>query len=1039
MSPFCSHCGHTNRAEVRICVACGHALGGDCGSLFPSATCFVGRQEEIAALKWQFTQATLRQGSLVLLAGEMGTGKTRLVREFAQLIPESELVALWGSCYEGDWHPSYGPWVEALRPVVASMDRKQLQRALGPDAWALLPLLPELDTSWPGLSAPAALSREQERLRLYDAITQLLLNISLAKPLLLVFDDLQWADPDSLRLLRHVGHFLRRMRAMMVGVYQNGGVVAESPSLLETITSIKHETDYREISLRGLDRDAVADYLAHVLGYNAPATLTEILHRETGGNPFYLRELVRHLLEAGEIQEIALSSPAEVELRGPSIPVGIRQILRQRVARLSETTHKVLHIAAACMRGFTLPLLQVLTDLPENTLLDCLDEGLRAGFIQSIGGTPSVYQLSHAIVRHTLYSEWNPDRRLRLHRQIAQAMERVYAGHEEEHAAELAAQYYASRELPGASKGIPFALMAAEQAGAVQGPRQEVTYLRMALELAAPSSDQATEAAWTASRAEILRHLAVAEARALLWDAVPDTVETALGTTCESGGDGPTCSSFMDTVVRALQEGGAPAQFWDPLVDRGLELAGAQRDPLWARLTLLHSCLEPLANGPVQGGRWLGYDREAVAILHATGDEDDTVRALDPLAWRTREETQEILRFAERAIRPTAILGALQVALDDLVYRHGDLQGALATSDHLLSVGQRYGSIPAQAEALAQSAGIHTLLGDLALGRDIWRRARDLIARLGPEQPLRFREIEIGSRLAYLGGGDWVALAKAAFDYATSPMAAKSPFGLLAAATAALCLGRADQIGDAQSLIEWLTPLMAVREPITHTYTLTVAMAAAAVWDLEATTHAGAYRLLALELLDAGATFTAMGPLDLVTARMAALDGDMAEADTYFARAREVAETSECPPFQALVDYDQARAHIRAGSPDAHGTLELLEAARAALRSLDMQDWVERTEKLRAQVAVGQSSASRSAGVKRASHGPSYPDGLTHREVQVLLLVADGKTNQEIADELVLSIATVQRHVANIYNKIDARNRSDATSYALRRHLVPPY
>jgi len=1037
MSPVCDRCGQSNPAGARVCGVCGHVLGGDCGSAFASAACFVGRQQEIAALRWQLDEARRGRGSLALVSGEMGMGKTRLVKQFARSLAHPEQATLWGSCYEGDWHPPYGPWVEALRSQLPAIEQGQMLHALGPEAWSLAQLLPELRAAWPDLPAPAALGPEQERLRLYDAMTQVLLTLCQQTPLLLVLDDLHWADADSLRLLRHVGHSLGRMRAVLIVVYREAGDAARSSSLLQTITSLKHETNYREIVLGGLDRDHVSEYLAHTLGQEAPLGLTDALYQETNGNPFYLHEMVRHLLEVGGLEALAASSLAEIEMRGTSIPVGIQQIVRQRVAHLSETTHRVLHVAAACVRGWSLPLLQTLTELPEDVLLDSLDEALRAGFIQSREGTPPLYQLEHAIVRHTLYNEWNPDRRARLHRQVAQAMERVYAGREEEHAVELAAQYYASRTLPGADRGIRYAMAAAEMAGKMQGPRQAVTYLRMARELDAQRGDEAAGAEDARERAEILRRLAVAEAQALLWDAVPGTVDDALATICDAGGDSPTCASFLVDVVRALQEGGAPAHIWDPLIDRGLDLAGDKRDRLWARMALLRSCVEPLDNGPLRGGRWLGFDREAVAILRSSGDEDDYVRSLDPLARRTQKETGEILRFAERAGRPEAILGALHVALGDLVYWHGDLAGAAAVGERLLGAGERYGAIPAQAEAWTQLAGIRVLMGDRVGGRDAWQRAHELVARLGPEQPLRFMEIESGARLAYLGGGDWARLAGASLGHAMAPTATGAPFGLLAAATAALCYGQAGQDGQALSLLEWLTPLLAQAKSTTHLYPLTVTTAAASVWDLGASAQAQAHRGLALDLLEMGATVTVMGPADLAVARMAALCGDMAEADRHFARAREVAERAGQRPFRVLVDYDQAWALLRAGSFDAGRVAALLDVSLAGFQALGMPDWAQRAKRLSDEISALPLPTPRSVGQRHVARGPSYPDGLTAREVQVLALVADGMTNQEIADQLVLSIATVQRHVANIYNKINARNRSDATSYALRHKLLP--
>jgi len=458
-------------------------------------------------------------------------------------------------------------------------------------------------------------------------------------------------------------------------------------------------------------------------------------------------------------------------------------------------------------------------------------------------------------------------------------------------------------------------------------------------------------------------------------------------------------------------------------------LVGLERDLLWARLTLLQDWTEPIATGTINAGRWRGYEPQAVAIARASGDEDDYARTLEPYDWRTRQETDAVLALARTWQRPVAILRALDVVARDLAFRHGAFREATKRFEELLTTSNRYGSIPGQAEALLQLSTCQLVLGDVALALQTEQHAREMVARLGPMHRLRLvMETGMATGDAYYLDGDWSALATVATQFVENPEAARSPLGLFVAANAALDYCRAGNLAEARRILSALLAVLPAMPPTMYVHNGTVNIAATSVWELGAVECAATCRQLALDLIAAGIGGHFMGSHELTAARMAALLGDMAEASTYFMLARTVLETSGQQLLRAIVDYDEALALLRVGSTDPVRVSRLLDAALAQFRTLGMDAWMKRTKVQQEQFALRRRPAS--------SAGQVYPDGLTSREVEVLRLLAEGKTNKEIAAALVVSVPTVQRHIANIYGKIGARGRADATAYAIRHGLA---
>jgi DNA-binding CsgD family transcriptional regulator/tetratricopeptide (TPR) repeat protein len=531
--------------------------------------------------------------------------------------------------------------------------------------------------------------------------------------------------------------------------------------------------------------------------------------------------------------------------------------------------------------------------------------------------------------------------------------------------------------------------------------------------------------------AGILGELAIAEARAVMLEDAQRTFEEALAALSRSGAEPAVGAGLIVSVAQALKHGRASHTVWEPMLERGLALIGERRDLPWARLMLLRENYEQVSTGVHRADRWLGQDAQAVAIARASAEEDDYAQTLDLLKWRTRAETEAVLALARTWRRPTAILHALAVAAHDFLYRHGAFQEALECYQELLAAGRRYGSIPTQAEALCQLAVAQFSLGDLHLARETLRRAQEVVPSPGLMQRLRWVETALTGCLAYYFEVDWSEFAGTVVQAAASPVLARTPVGPLAAAFAAFSHARAGSPAEARRVLDCLTPVVERTEPTATLYNATLVMSCIVVWELGATDLAGSYRRAMRELAGSEVGYLLL-PHELGIARMAALLGRAGEAAEYFGRAREAISAGSYRPLRAVIDYDEALSLVRTGARDPARTAQLIDRAIPVFAETAMGGWVERARALRDRMA-GDGEG------KRAPRQVRF-DVLTGREAEVLRLVARGKTNKEIAAELVLSPDTVERHLTHIYAKIEARGRADATAYAFTHGLVaePP-
>jgi DNA-binding CsgD family transcriptional regulator len=937
---------------------------------------FVGRAAELAVLMDALDRARSGSAEVVVVHGEPGIGKTRTVREFVRAARDGGATTLWGSCYEGGAARAYGPWVEAIGGH-AEAAPEELRRAVGADAAVLAQLAPAVSLAVPDLKPAAVLPSDEGRLRLFEAVVRYL---SCARsPVLVVLDDLQWADPAALDLFSYAARFGSGL--LLVATYR-GSELRLDDEVAQRVAQISR---HRRCDYLLLDNLAQADALAllqGVAGRPLEDRVLEAIYTEAGGNPFFLGELGRHLSAHGR---------PEGDWR---VPETIRGAIGLRLSAVSAQTRQTLELAAVFTAGFRFGEMLALTSYAEEDLLDAIDEALDAELIKPVSGER--YDFAHALVRHALYERFSPSRRARLHRQVAEVLERAHADAPGEVAAEVARQYRLSATVPGAERGVAHALAAAEQARAAHAPVEAVAFLTIARDLARPDD--------VATRAAILRRLALAQAEAAMLDAAPRTLHAAL----DASGQSPEATAtVVYQVVSALQDALADQDTLEPLIARGLKALGHARSLPWARLKLLERPLQPLDAGPVHAARWLGFDRDAVRIARAEGSEGDYARTIDAYEALPLSELDELARRVRSWSDPTARLRGLDVVVRCLTLVHGVTPSADALCTEFEQLAKAVGSLPARALACVYRAAILGVAGELEPAREMTAQALAFTERFDPAGRVNALAVYTDEQTAEHVAPDWDRTAERALQLALSRERI-GWFGLVWGALASHAFARAGRSREARRLLEHIVPGLAAAAPTDSAQNRAVSVAGAAVWELGAPDLAQGLLPAAEALLEAGAGDWYMTSNELNVARLTTVLGRKDVALAHFARAREQCDRRGHRPLRAIVDFDEARARDRFREP---GAAQLLSLARAGFEDIGMTAWSLRAAAQTAHEAL--------------------PDGLTPREAEILRRVAAGRTNKEIAAELVVSVHTIERHLQNTYRKISVRNRADATAYVL--------
>jgi class 3 adenylate cyclase/DNA-binding CsgD family transcriptional regulator len=999
-------------------------------SVLGTAIPFVGREREVALLAERLEAAAAGQGSVVLLQGDAGIGKTRLLEAVATLAQAQGALVLWGRCYEGEGAPAYWPWVQVIRAYVRAHDPPILRRQMGPGAADIAQVVPEVQHALPDLPAPLPLAPEQARFRLFDSVHHFLRNATSERLVVIALDDLHWADTPSLLLLQFLARELSGSRLLLLGAYRDVDLDRQTP-LTEIVAALRRERPHQRLRLGGLAAEAVTVLVRAAARTDLDAAgqqLAAELHAETDGNPFFVQEVLRHLEESGRVivrDGTWVQVPTDIGALG--LPEGVRQVIGRRLSHLSETCLGALSVAAVIGREFDLTTLRqagrgTAAALPDDAddLLDLVSEAEAARLVEAVPGALGRYRFAHALIRETLYAELRTARRVRLHRRVGETLEQQYRTHPEPHLAELAHHFAEAAPGGDVDKAVHYARWAAERAAAQYAYEDAARWYQSALQLLELSEPGDAVDDQTAA---LLGGLGRAQAAILPHDRVRDAVAT-LRRACDlSLARGDVEAATAIALLPFYPLWGEPSGQQDLL--RRVLAAVPEGSEQSARLLSRFGRLVAIEDGdPDAAGAVLG---RAVAIVDRCDDAALRLRVLADVANAHLADCAwpQLRAYVGRAVD---LAGIVDDPLAELDARYSGLQLAFAVGD--LPLLEHFGGpmLPLAERlrdrfwiAAAHRAQVYGawLRGDLASAR----AESDASLAAAPEET---RDLAIRAQLEYeVGDFDQGERYLAKLLASTDPAAARSVLQqYLIPSTVAVIARIADARDRLPVAMRVARSMLARKGAFGLQGYAHIALAIAAVMEHDSRGARQQYHEL-LRARHHGFPFITMC-MDRLLALLAHTFGDDALARRHLDEARAFCEERGLRLELAWVCYDFAALLV--------GSTSSAERAQGA-------DLAQRARTLAEELGLGplRDRAVRLLDDTR-SHSPAgvpHPDGLSAREVEVLSLVAAGRSNQEIADTLVLSVGTVERHLGNLYRKIGVQRRSQATAYALAHGMLP--
>jgi DNA-binding CsgD family transcriptional regulator len=1004
---------------------------------------FVGRQHEMDALQTALDDALSGQGRLVMLGGEPGIGKTRTAQELATIATQCGGRVLWGRCYAEHGAPPYWPWTQLIRSYIRDCGLAQLRADLGRGAAVIAEIVPDVQERLPDLEPlPSLEDPEQARFRLFDAITTFLLNASHRRPVVLILDNLHWADRPSLRLLEFVAREIAAARLLVVGTYRDEELSRPHP-LFQTLGELTREPIFRRLLLGGLSREDTGRFIELTTGIIPPQTILEAVSRQTEGNPLFMTEVVRLLMQEGVLTEEGLRTfhafPGAIRSKVPQgtvpglslrIPDGIREVIGNRLNRLSAQCNRTLTIAAVVGREFKLEELLCLTDdLTPERVLETLEEAEQERIIEGLPGAVGHYQFAHALIRETLYDELTAARQMQLHGQVARALEAHFGADLEPHVARLVHHFVAAGQAAEADKAIDYATRAGMRAIAMLAYEEAMRYYELALQVLesrAPGDagrrckllvalGEAHTKAGEFARAMETLHQAVERARQL--GAPKKLAHAALGfeeASWRPGMPGGTAAHLLEMALEALGE-------WDSVL-RARVLASLARALIFS--------------GREERGTVVG--RAAIEMARRIGDTSALLAALKAvlftavgpeLVHERFAYATEMLRLAQQSKETEKAIQAhiwrifCLLEAGDILAVDAELETMTPLADELGQPFYHYVALTARVmrallEGQWQEAE-KTAYQSLTIGRRL--QGQDPSGTFGMQMFMirreqgRLRELEPVLR---------------SFMQRHSLASAWRP-GL------ALLYSELGLEQEARDVFEHLAADDFTGIPRDALWASCMAyLAEVCAFLRDAPRAVILYQLLlpyAKRSIVAGGHIACLASGSRYLAQLATTMSRWEEAATHFQDALEMNTRMGARPWLAHTQHEYARmlltlSHSAIPLAQAHAyrekAMSLLHEALALSREFGMRTLEERVIALQAQLK---------SHPKRTT---KYSHNLTERELAVLQLIATGKTNREIGEQLCISLRTVATHITHIFIKIGTAHRAEAAAHAIRHGLA---
>jgi predicted ATPase/DNA-binding CsgD family transcriptional regulator len=949
-----------------------------------TSTVLVGRDGELAALRDALKRARNGEPAAVLVGGEAGVGKTRLVDEFRRVAITDGAQVLTGQCLElGEEGLPFAPFAAALRDLM----RRDSRAAFAGYEQEFARLLPELGPTSPEGGA--------DRGHLFDLVAGLFERLAAERTLVLIIEDLHWADRSTRDLIAFLIRSARAARALLLVTYRSDELHRGHP-LRPFLAELDRVRGIERIELDRLDREGTAEILSQLFGGEPTATVADRVHDRAQGNPFFIEELA------------ACPDPAT----GCSLPDSLRDLLLSRVDRLAEPAQRVLRIAAVGGNRIGHRLLAQAAAVPDVELEEALRAAVAAQLL--VADPDGGYEFRHALVREAVHDDLLPGEHARLHARFAAAVEAapdlVAAGRAP---AEIAHHWHAAQDYP---RALATALVAAEAAGARYAFAEKSQLLERALHL--------WEVVPAAATITGMDHLELLEqslnaaikagdhARAL-------SVTRAALAEVDSAREPLRAARLLERRAKLLRTFGKSDGAAELLQAYALapEVESAER-----RAHLLADLAAALASVDREQGARIA--QEAAAIAHDLGDAAAGVSATITFgrvcsrAMSAEAGLVEMERAAAEADAAQDVPGFVRavVNMSDLLYELGRYEESARAAEAGLPHAQRVG--------ITRTTGVFLLANHaealLALGR--WDEADAVLAeafRQDPPGTLALPYLAQRARLRLARGHPTAAdVAGRAVGFLTAVYLAPQPRLSVHELRISAALAAGDRTGAAAAAVAALTttdPAELAIEP-RYAWPLLAAGARAAV----AAADPAAREAVERSVPRVPVRYPAERAYAAEVAAVLGLSAWPAAVQAW----RE--DGQPYPLARVLVEAAQAAA----GAGDRGAAADALGEAGQLAANLEAAPLLEEIGTLARRIGL--------RGLALSGRVGPVPDGLTSRELEVLRLVADGLSNRRIAERLFISPKTASVHVSRIIAKLEAANRVEAAAIAHRLGLLTP-
>ncbi|MGD0028626.1 MAG: tetratricopeptide repeat protein [Candidatus Bathyarchaeia archaeon] len=736
----------------------------------------IDRVEEMSILKEAVDRIVQNEGGLVFLHGEAGIGKTRLTRELTAYAHLHGFQVLYGRCpalFRMDGVPPYVLWSEVIKDYLETCSPEHLYKVIGFYPAEVAKLVPELGQKLGTIPQSFPISPQQEQNRLFEAVSQFMTNISREAPLLIVLDDLQWTDPSSLLLLHYLARGLYRVPLLLLGAYRSTDIDPKH-ALTSVLTELNRERLLRSVQLKRMNFEDVSEMIKSILEQeDAPPDFCKLIYEKTGGNPFFVEEVVKSLKEEGVIRREENKWKFK-EVSEIQFPETVKSVIKTRIDRLDEECQNVLTQASFIGNDFTIEAMCAVTGIEEDKLLELMDRMFKTGLIKErVTRGQGICSFADILVRDVVYEEVSPLKRKKLHGVVGSALERVYAQKVDEHLGELASHFLEAGEQ---DKALDYFLKAGERATKIYAHDEAASNLQSALKLLEEKEGAISEKGHVLEKLGEIKRL-VGEHDAcmkywndglLLWEQTREKENAArlhrkiAHVLWEGMGETEKAIEHQDKALKILEnepESAELARLYDDMAHMYWRIGNTESGRSWAERALefakklndyeiiASSCLSLGTIFNLIGDNKKAVEFEQMALEIALDNEcvETAIRAYNNLALALPpEETEKAVQYYEKGYdlaKKTGDIGNvawLGTSLAEMCLGAGNMSKAFSLAEESVALDRKAGNLNHLSMSLDALGALYMALGEWDKGEKCFKEALNIAQGLKDYQAISY-------------------------------------------------------------------------------------------------------------------------------------------------------------------------------------------------------------------------------------------------------------------------------------------------------------